>query len=144
LYSEVKNNAEAKRVVRVARRLGLVIVLESAKTIANLVGRGKMTRWAKVYFHDRVKSLSEEHSVPVWEVNPAWTSCTCPHCGFVWRESRDGESFWCLKCGFHGHADHVGALNISERGRASILRWVRSGARKNNRAKRSAVTKTAA
>ena len=33
----------------------------------------------------------------------------------VIRGNRKNELFKCLQCGFTGHADHVGAINISER-----------------------------
>jgi transposase len=51
----------------------------------------------------------------VIRVNPKYTSQTCPVCGFISRGNRKNESFKCLECGFVGHADHVGAINISER-----------------------------
>jgi putative transposase len=50
------------------------------------------------------------------------TSRTCPACGHVSRENRRTQSkFACVKCGFEGHADVVGATNILSRG-MQILR----------------------
>jgi len=45
-----------------------------------------------------------------------YTSQTCPECGHVAKENRNKESFECVSCGFAGHADVVGALNILARG----------------------------
>ena len=41
------------------------------------------------------------------------TSRTCPRCGHCAKENRNGIWFRCWFCGYHGHADAVGALNIS-------------------------------
>lgn len=46
-------------------------------------------------------------------VNPKDTSRTCPRCGHCAKENRNGIWFRCRSCGYHGHADAVGALNIS-------------------------------
>jgi ribosomal protein S27AE len=49
------------------------------------------------------------------QVNPAYTSQTCPRCGFLDARNRSGERFQCLKCGYAGSSDRVGALNIKVR-----------------------------
>lgn len=49
------------------------------------------------------------------QVNPAYTSQTCPRCGFLDASNRSGERFQCLKCGYAGSSDRVGALNIKAR-----------------------------
>lgn len=46
-------------------------------------------------------------------VNPKDTSRTCPRCGHCASENRSGIRFRCRKCGYQGHADAVGAWNIS-------------------------------
>ncbi|NON62077.1 RNA-guided endonuclease TnpB family protein [Acidianus sp. RZ1] len=49
-------------------------------------------------------------------VNPAYTSRTCPKCGFVKENMPLSERvFVCPKCGYVGDRDHVGALNILSR-----------------------------
>ena len=54
------------------------------------------------------------------KVPPHYTSQTCPSpfCGHKSEENRPnkGEKFLCVECGYKGHADHVGALNILARG----------------------------
>lgn len=46
-------------------------------------------------------------------VEPKETSRTCPRCGHCAKENRNGIWFQCRSCGYRGHADAVGALNIS-------------------------------
>jgi putative transposase len=48
-------------------------------------------------------------------VDPRNTSRTCPQCGHVSAENRDGEAFECTRCGHVDHADRVGALNTLSR-----------------------------
>ncbi|MDP2659870.1 MAG: transposase [Dehalococcoidia bacterium] len=47
-----------------------------------------------------------------WVV-PANTSRTCPKCGVVAKVNRSGIQFRCRSCSRSGHADAIGALNIS-------------------------------
>ncbi|MDK0518973.1 transposase [Streptomyces sp. ML-6] len=48
-------------------------------------------------------------------VDPRNTSRTCPECGHVDSENRDGEKFQCTACGHRDHADRVGAWNVALR-----------------------------
>jgi transposase len=43
------------------------------------------------------------------EVNCAFTSQTCPSCGYVSRKNRNNTKFRCRSCGRVSHADVVGA-----------------------------------
>jgi putative transposase len=52
---------------------------------------------------------------PCLEVNPAYTSQTCPSCGYVHRSNRRGTKFKCRSCGRVSHADLVGGLNLLRR-----------------------------
>lgn len=52
-------------------------------------------------------------------VDPRNTSRTCPGCGHIAKENRKNERFRCVVCGYTGHADHVGALNILAAGQAA-------------------------
>ena len=48
-------------------------------------------------------------------VNPAYTSQTCPNCGFVSRKNRCGIKFQCCYCGKISHADVVGGAGLLRR-----------------------------
>lgn len=53
----------------------------------------------------------------VIKVAPHFTSQTCPACGYVDLNNRlTQHEFVCVSCEFTGHADHVGAINVLERG----------------------------
>jgi putative transposase len=49
------------------------------------------------------------------QVNPAYTSQMCPHCGFVKGKNRNGDRFKCLNCGHEQGADRVAAMNLKAR-----------------------------
>jgi len=52
-------------------------------------------------------------------VDPRNTSRTCPRCGHCARENRVTQAdFGCVRCGYAGHADVVGALNVLRAGLA--------------------------
>ncbi|MHB1762651.1 MAG: zinc ribbon domain-containing protein [Acidimicrobiales bacterium] len=48
-------------------------------------------------------------------INPAYSSQTCPQCGYVHAGNRNGDKFVCLFCGWVGHSDRVGAHNLRNR-----------------------------
>ncbi|TAK08386.1 MAG: transposase [Candidatus Manganitrophaceae bacterium] len=54
-------------------------------------------------------------------VPPQNTSRTCPVCGHIAKENRkDQARFKCVRCGFEGNADVVGAMNILRAGHARL------------------------
>lgn len=48
-------------------------------------------------------------------LNPKNTSITCPSCGYVDKENRNGRKFECKHCGYKDDSDHVGCLNLQGR-----------------------------
>ena len=86
-------------------------VRAKAALIRSILARG----WGSMRF--RLKTKAEELGGRVIEIDPAYTSQTCPRCGQVSRDNRrtQGE-FACVSCGFEQHADVVGAINILQRG----------------------------
>jgi len=56
-------------------------------------------------------------------VPPQNTSRTCPCCGHTDKENRPTQAkFECVECGYRNNADVVGAINILERGWATVQR----------------------
>lgn len=50
-------------------------------------------------------------------VPPQYTSQTCPCCGHISKENRmTQDNFTCVHCGYHEHADVVGAKNVLQKG----------------------------
>jgi len=66
-------------------------------------------------FAYRALAHSLETKAAVIKVNPAYTSQTCPSCGYVSRRNRSGIDFVCRSCGRRSHADVVGGINLLRR-----------------------------
>ena len=57
----------------------------------------------------------------VIEVNPAYTSQTCSHCGHAEKENGKTQArFLCVSCGFASNADTNAAINIRRLGMAQL------------------------
>lgn len=115
--SEIKQilDLEALRAVRRSKTLGVGLSVENPKALANLRA-GRLDRWARCYFANRVEVLCKEESVWLRRINPAYTSITCLDCRITDKRSREKELFRCVHCGFTADADYVGAVNISLKG----------------------------
>ncbi|MFL5660841.1 MAG: RNA-guided endonuclease InsQ/TnpB family protein [Ktedonobacteraceae bacterium] len=56
---------------------------------------------------------AERLGIKVEQVDPAYTSQECPACSA--RNKAQDRTYVCVDCGWHGHRDSVGAINISRR-----------------------------
>ena len=88
--------------------------------------RMRLNRWLKGYLHRKLAYKAQLHGVQLNVVNAAWTSLTCPRCGYPSRDNRSGERFVCGACRYAGNADAVAATNILRRGSdRAITRYMR-------------------
>jgi putative transposase len=68
----------------------------------------------------KLADLHDKYGITSEEVNPAYTSQECSSCGYVDKKNRARDTFKCLWCGKHLHADVNGARSINNRrGRSS-------------------------
>jgi len=81
----------------------------------------KLQRWSYARVIHRFELICEETGVQFQQVNPMNTSRTCCNCGTIAAESRKGEIFKCINCGWSADADHVGAKNILLRGQGKMV-----------------------
>jgi len=77
--------------------------------------RKAMAPWTYRHVINRIEQKAQENRVLLVRVNPANTSRTCPNCGAVHKDNRNGEKFLCLTCGRAGDADTFGAQIILAR-----------------------------
>lgn len=75
----------------------------------------KLQRWSYSKVLNKLHLLCEREGIEFIKVNPAFTSQTCSHCGFIHKDNRKLESFKCLNCGYETDADHNASVNILQR-----------------------------
>ena len=75
----------------------------------------KLSAWVKGTLQDRTRFKALAGGSRHEQVNAAYTSQTCPACGFVEAKNRRGDRFQCLNCGYGEHADRVAAMNLLTR-----------------------------
>jgi IS605 OrfB family transposase len=74
--------------------------------------RSLQSKWAYMHLANKLTTIGQLEGFQVYKVNPFNTSRTCPKCSLATKENRKGEVFNCIKCGYHNHADTIGAVNI--------------------------------
>ncbi|GAA4071826.1 RNA-guided endonuclease InsQ/TnpB family protein [Nonomuraea soli] len=109
-------------VVREAERTGRGIALEDLRGIRGRVRADRLQRrtlhgWAFAQQTAFTRYKAARAGVAFVLVDAAYTSQCCPSCGYVSRGNRPTRGrFACLRCGLAGHADHIAAVNIAQRG----------------------------
>ncbi|MEM1938543.1 MAG: transposase [Acidilobaceae archaeon] len=69
--------------------------------------------YRKIFFNLDYKAY--ERGLNVAEVDAKKTSITCPSCGYMDKENRNGDRFKCKKCGFELNSHYVACLNLFSR-----------------------------
>jgi putative transposase len=73
-----------------------------------------LRNWSYYDLQQKIKYKADEVGIKVILINPAYTSQTCSHCGFVDKKNRKSQKdFKCLACGYEENAYYNAALNIA-------------------------------
>jgi IS605 OrfB family transposase len=91
-----------------------IIHLEQLSNIRNTTRTSRKNEknlhtWSFYRLSQYIQYKAEQAGIKVEYVNPAYTSQTCPDCGF--RNKMKDRTYQC-GCGYKSHRDRVGALNI--------------------------------
>jgi IS605 OrfB family transposase len=70
----------------------------------------KISNWSHGKMRQYITYKAEAEGIQTELVNERYTSQTCPSCGC--RHKPRGRVYTCGQCGFSGHRDGVGAVNI--------------------------------
>ena len=73
-------------------------------------GNQKVSNWSHGKLRAYITYKAEAEGIKTDLVDEAFTSQTCPSCGC--RHKPRGRRYVCGQCGFRGHRDGVGAVNI--------------------------------
>ena len=104
-----------------------VIVTEKldirGKALSKKLSR-RVSYWTRRILNERIDFKASAEGFRREQVNPAYSSQTCPACGFVHTNNRQGDTFQCTHCGHADHADRVAAANLKARlGDPQITLW---------------------
>jgi IS605 OrfB family transposase len=120
------NHCIAKQLVGTAILRQKALALEDLKGIRgrasglNREMRWLLGNWAFADLGTKIRYKAAEVGLPVVEVDPRHTSCTCSQCGYRDKANRKSQSqFLCLQCGLDINADLNAALNIQARAELS-------------------------
>jgi putative transposase len=125
-FRQIENHRLSKTIVSLAKDTNRGIALENLKGIRTRiekrfrkVQRAKVSGWSFYQLKEMIAYKSKLRGVPVFFVDPKYTSQTCSACGHCEKASRKSQSeFECVKCNHSLNADFNAALNI--RGKAIV------------------------
>jgi IS605 OrfB family transposase len=75
----------------------------------------RVSYWHRRTLKKRIEFKASAAGCRREQINPAYTSQTCPPCGYLNKANRQGDRFQCLDCGHAGHADVIAAINQKAR-----------------------------
>ena len=113
------NHCISKSIVAEAKAMNAVIVFEDLTGIRDRIGTFSRTLnrmvngWAFRELEDFSRYKAEAVGLRVESRNPRNSSRTCPACGHVAKENRNGAHFKCVRCGYRLPADLSAARTIS-------------------------------
>jgi transposase len=119
-----KNRIELERQINTA--LNQMLDKRNPKTLVteklDIRGKAKskqlsrqVSLWPRGTLADRTDFKASAAGCRHRQVNPAYTSQTCPRCWFVDGQNRNGDRFKCVKCAYEAPADWVAAMNLKAR-----------------------------
>jgi putative transposase len=112
----------ANQIVRQAEALGANIAIERLRHLRKHRGewtagsRRKVNRLPYGFIRHALSHVAEGRRVLLIEVDPRYTSQTCPRCGYTTKVNLKGyTTFKCQACGYEANRDRVASLNIALR-----------------------------
>lgn len=98
------------------------LVIENLKYIqigtkqkVNKATRKLLSKWNLGLWRKAIEQKCEANCVCLHQVEPKYTSRTCPRCGNVDKGNREGILFRCTSCGYEANADLNASINILNR-----------------------------
>ncbi len=118
------NHIISKKIVGTAKDTARGIALEILNGIGARISVTKAQRlaigkWAFFELGTFIRYKAQEAGIPIYFVDPAYTSQQCSVCGYTSTDNRKSQAeFLCVQCGHHENADSNAAKNIA--GRADV------------------------
>ena len=92
--------------------------IRSATERVRLRDRYVSVSWAFYDLEQKLKYKAQRAGSAVINVNPAYTSQTCPKCGHTAKNNRNKKThvFCCKNCGYTSNDDRIAAMNLHRMG----------------------------
>ena len=119
LSRQIVNHAQAQGVgtIRLERLTGIrqrtTRTSRGAKRSKARKNNRMIATWPFYQLSAFIAYKAERLGMRIEQVDPAYTSQTCPAC--LARNKAQDRRYVCSECGWKGHRDAVGAINISRR-----------------------------
>jgi putative transposase len=117
LRMSYENHRATRAVVDYAATHRRAVVMEKLENVrskgSKIRGYSERNQWAFAQFGSMLRYKCALRGIPLFEVDPAYTSQTCSRCGSIHKP--DGKQFVCLTCGHNDHRDANAAFNIARR-----------------------------
>lgn len=126
-FQRNENHRISKSLVREAKRTKRGIALEDLKGIntrtrVRKADRARRMNWGFFQLRNFISYKAQWAGVPIYLVNPAYTSQRCNKCSHISRKNRKSQDkFRCCSCGYKIHADLGAARNIRGLGRKILV-----------------------
>jgi putative transposase len=122
------NHNITKKIILEALKVKGGLVLENIKQIRyNSIVRKKqvyfLNSWSYYQQEQMLIYKSKKYGVPIFYVEPQYTSQRCSFCGHIEKLNRKGNLFQCKKCGKVENADVNAGFNIAYLHQKSISRF---------------------
>lgn len=97
------------------------IALEDLSNLKKLIKKNtkskslnrRLSAWSYFRLQSFISYKAQISNINIIKVNPAYTSQSCPQCGYTSKSNRPTrDNFQCQNCGYSGFADWIAALNI--------------------------------
>jgi putative transposase len=113
-----ENHRATRAVVDYAATHRRAVVMEKLENIrskdSKIRGYSEKNQWAFAQFGSMLRYKCALRGIPLFEVDPAYTSQICSKCGSIHKPN--GKQFTCRTCGHNDHRDANAAFNIARRG----------------------------
>lgn len=123
------NHRISSKLVKTCEENKSGIVLEDLKRIKRAKFRKRqrhsLNSWSFYQLRQMIEYKSKKLGVPVYRVDPRYTSQRCSRCGHTEKANRNGKSFLCKSCGKGEDADVNAGFNIAYAHQEGITQFVK-------------------
>ncbi len=129
-FRKVENHRISKTIVNLAKDTNRGLALENLSGIRMRIEkrlrkaqRAKVSGWSFFELRNFIEYKAKLSGIPVYFVNPKYTSQQCFECGHTEKANRKSQSeFVCIQCNHSQNADINASKNIARKAKVTLLK----------------------